>query len=210
MLFTPSEVKVLAKKLNVEEKILRKSVDLFYRYGYTRASIRDIVKAVGINNSTVYFYFKNKAEILFDVIVDVGDDLLQELNLVIERHEGAQSDIACLRAMIFKQICFSIQRYKEMKIYLEEQFQLPPHLRKKAYKQHRQIYELYYSRICDLEKKGLLNGKADKAVITFGIFSMINWVYRWFQPNGRLSVEEVARDIIEVFFNGILSDSPSD
>lgn len=196
----------MPKKINIEKKILKKSVSLFYKYGYTRASIRDIVKAVGINNSTVYLYYKNKAEILFNIIVDIGAELLEELGEVIERKHDQNDTIECLQAMIFKQICFSTERHKEMKIYLEEQFQLPSHLRKKAYKQHRQIYDLYYSKVCQLEKKGLLNNRIDKAVITFGIFAMINWVYRWFQPNGPLSIENIAENIIEMFFAGILRE----
>jgi AcrR family transcriptional regulator len=44
----------MAKKFDVEEKILEKSIDLFYKHGFVKASIRDIVKEVGITNSTVY------------------------------------------------------------------------------------------------------------------------------------------------------------
>ena len=43
----------MAKKFDVEEKILEKSLDLFYKHGFVKASIRDIVKAVGITNSEV-------------------------------------------------------------------------------------------------------------------------------------------------------------
>jgi len=191
------------KKFDVEEKILKKSVDLFYKYGFVKASIRDIVKAVGISNSTVYLYFKNKDEILFRIILDVGADLLKELQMVIEQHDDP---VECLREMISKQIWFSMQVYKKMKIYLEEQYQLRPHLRKKALKQHRQIYDLYYGKICEIEEKGLLY-KADKTVITFAIFAVMNWVYRWFKPGGRLSIEEVAESTIDLFFRSILKKS---
>lgn len=188
------------KKFNVEEKILKKAIDLFYKHGFVKASIRDIVRAVDISNSTVYIYFKNKDEILYKIIVGVGADLLQELQTVI----GFYSDpVSCLREMIFRQTCFSIREYKKMKIYLEEQYQLSPNLRKKALMQQREIYDLYYGKISELEEKGLLY-PADKTVITFGIFAMMNWVYRWFNPNGKLSIEEVAQDTVDIFLRGNL------
>ena len=75
----------MAKKFDVEEKILEKSIDLFYKHGFVKASIRDIVKEVGITNSTVYLYFKNKDEILFNIIFNIGVELLRELQTVIEK-----------------------------------------------------------------------------------------------------------------------------
>lgn len=198
----------MRKKGNLKEKILQKSVDLFYKHGFTNASIRDIVKAVGISNSTVYIYYKNKADILFNIISGVGEELLRALQMVVDQHADRDDVVQCLQAMIYRQICFSLEtyKYKEVKIYLEEQFRLPTHLRKKAYEQHRQIYDLYYSKICELEENGLLNRKVDKVVITFGIFAMMNWVYRWFDPGGRLSIEDVAENVIDMFLRGILKN----
>jgi len=195
----------MAKKFNVQERVLEKSIDLFYKHGFVKASIRDIVKAVGITNSTVYLYFKNKNEILFNIIFNIGAELLRELQTVIEKQDDP---IECLRAMIFRQVCFSTEtdNWKKVKIFLEEQYQLPHYLRKKALEQHRQIYDLYYSRICEIEKSGLLNEKVDKTAITFGIFAMMNWVYRWFNPEGRLTIDEVAKNVIDVFFRGVLKD----
>lgn len=192
----------MAKKFDVKEKILEKSVNLFYKHGFVKASIRDIVKAVGITNSTIYLYFKNKDDILFDIIFRIGAELLKELQTVIKKHDDPME---CLQAMILRQICFSSKasNWKKVKIFLEEQYQLHPYFKKKAIEQHRQIYDLYYSRICDLEKNGLLNEKVDKSVITFCIFAMINWVYRWFNPEGRLSIEEVGQNAIDIFFRGI-------
>jgi len=124
---------------------------------------------------------------------------------VVEKHNDP---IECLRAMIFGQIRFSARanNWKKVKIFLEEQYRLLPLFRKKAVEQHRQIYGLYYSKICELGEKGLLTQKADKTAITFGIFAMMNWVYRWFNPTGRLSIEEVAENVIEIFFRGILKN----
>jgi len=42
--------------------------------------------------------------------------------------------------------------------------------------------------------------------MTFGIIAMVNWAYRWFIDNGRLSIEDVAEHITHVFFSGILKD----
>ena len=187
---------------NAEDRILNEAIDLFYKHGYVKASIRDIVRAVGMSNSSVYNYFRTKDEVLFRIILDAGNDVLGELNKAVEK----QTDpVERLREMILRQVHFSLSEYKRMKIYLEEQYQLPPDLRRKAGKQHREIYDLYHARIRELDEKGLLY-PVDKAVATFSIFAMMNWIYRWFNPKGRLSAEEVANQTTEILFRSILRE----
>lgn len=193
------------RKSNLEEKILDAATGLFAKHGYVKASVRDIAKQAGGSNSCLYVYFKNKDEILFRIITDLGAELLRELETVISKHNDP---VECLQTMIFTQVLFSMKAAKKMKVYLEELYQLPPPLKKRALNQHRQIYDLYYDKICALENKGLLCDKIDKAVMTFGIVSNMNWVYRWLNPAGRLSVEEVARHIIAMLFRSMLKNSP--
>jgi AcrR family transcriptional regulator len=190
------------KKANTKEIIIEKATDLFYKHGFVKASIRDIVRSVGVTNSTVYFHFKNKDEILYCIIEDIGSVLLKNLRAASQKY---QDPVDCLREMIFKQVCLTKEKRKELKIYMEEQYQLQTALRNKAIRQHRQLYDIYYNKICEILDKGL-GRQIDKTVMTFGIIAMVNWAYRWFIDNGRLSIEDVAEHITHVFFSGILKD----
>lgn len=183
-------------------KIIEKATDLFYRHGFVKASIRDIVKAVGVTNSTVYNHFENKDEILYFIIEDIGSALLKELQAGAESHDDP---VDCLREMVFRQVCLIKEKRKEIKVYMEEQYQLPTVLRNRALKQHRQIYDLYYNMICRIKERGLIRD-IDETVMTFAIFAMMNWSYRWFEDKGRLSIEKVANDIILIFFDGIFKE----
>ena len=183
-------------------EIIEKATDLFYEHGFVKASIRDIVKAVGITNSTVYIHFENKDEILYHIIENIGSALLKEIKSGIEAHDDP---VKCLREMVFRQVCLIKEKRKEIKIYMEEQYQLPTVLRNRALKQHRQVYNLYHNMICQIKDKGLIRD-VDETVMTFSIFAMMNWSYRWFKDKGRLSIEEVAENIIRIFFGGIFRE----
>ena len=67
------------------------------------------------------------------------------------------------------------------------------------------IYDVYFNKINEIQHKGL-KSDIDKTVMTFSIFAMMNWSYRWFQENGKLSIEEVAENIIRIFLGGIMED----
>jgi AcrR family transcriptional regulator len=188
------------KRSNTKKRILKKATELFYEHGFVKASIRDIVRAVGVTNSTVYIHFRNKDEILYSIIENIGSTLIAELQKVASKHADP---IVCLREMIFRQVCLIKEKRKEIKIYVEEQYQLPTPLRKKALAQQRQIYDIYYHQIDELKKKGFTND-VDQTVVTFCIFATMNWAYRWFRDRKRLSIEAVAEDMIRILFSGIL------
>ncbi|MGB5156078.1 TetR/AcrR family transcriptional regulator [Desulfobacterium sp. N47] len=191
------------KSSDTKQIILDKAVDLFYEFGFVRASVRDIVKTVGVTNSTIYVHFKNKDQILYTIIQDIGSIVLQELHKAIEKHDDP---VECLKEMIFRQTCLIKEKRKELKIYIEEQYQLPKALSSLAIKQQRQIHDLYYNKFCELEQIGILKKGIDKTVMAFSVFAMMNWIYRWYNDNGRLSIEEIANQSIAVFFGGILAE----
>jgi len=188
-----------ARKVDSKTLIIERATDLFYRHGFVKASIRDIVRAVGVTNSTVYIHFKNKDDILYHIIDDMGSMLLRELSRVMEEYA---EPVECLRQMILRQVSLIKENRKEIKIYMEEHYQLPTDLRKKALKQHRQVYDIYYRKILEIQEKGLIRD-LNPTVMTFGIFAMMNWAHRWFRESGVLSIEKVAGEIVEMFFSGI-------
>ena len=191
------------KSSDTKQEILDKAVDLFYEYGFVKASVRDIVRTVGVTNSTIYVHFKNKDQILYTIIQDIGSIVLEELRKAMENHDDP---VECLKEMIFRQTCLIREKRKELKIYIEEQYQLTKPLSSKAVKQQRQVYDLYYNKFCELEDRGLLKQGIDKTVMAFSVFAMMNWIYRWYNDKGRLSIEEIANQSIAVFFSGILAE----
>lgn len=192
------------KKSNTKELIIETATNLFYEQGFGSSSIRDIVRAVGVTNSTVYIHFKDKDEILYKIVNEIGVTLI---NVLQEATRGVEDPVERLKKMIFAQVCLVKEKRKEIKIYMEEQFQLPRPLRKEVLKQHRYIYNLYYDAIAEIKAAGLLRD-IDQAVVTFGISAMMNWSYRWYDERGRLSIEQIAQDIIRTFFFGILKEGP--
>jgi len=53
---------------DTKQKIFDIAVDLFSKRGYTGVSIREIAKAVGIKESSIYNHYKNKDDILVKIL----------------------------------------------------------------------------------------------------------------------------------------------
>jgi AcrR family transcriptional regulator len=56
--------------MNTKEKILLEALNLFSVKGYDPVSIRDIARAVGIKESSIYNHFKNKQEIFDSILAE--------------------------------------------------------------------------------------------------------------------------------------------
>ena len=70
--------------METKETILKKALDMFAKSGYDSVSIRDIAKAVNIKESSIYYHFKNKQDIL-DSLVEKFESHMKELTDMLQR-----------------------------------------------------------------------------------------------------------------------------
>jgi AcrR family transcriptional regulator len=194
--------------MNTRDLILEKAIDLFFEYGYNGASIRNIVNELGMTKASVYNYFNSKDEILYTIIQETGLLLLQSSRSIVEK---TVDPIECLEKLIRNLIYLIKDSRKKIRIYIEQQYQLPPALREKARNLQLQIYHTHYRAIQKLKDQQILRDDIDITVFTYSILGMSNWVFRWFKDDGRLSAEEVANNLIKIAFsNFLIPDQPQD
>jgi len=187
---------------HTREKILEHAVDLFYEYGFARASTRQLVASIGMSSSAIYNHFANKDEILFTIIQRAGETVLTVLRETIEKYDDPGE---CLRQMISNMLdLFRVgQMKKDIAIFIDELYQLPDGLRGLCNKQHRQIFNLFLGKIGELDNRNLLN-PINHTVATFGTLGAMLWVYHWFRDDGALSIEEIAGEMTKLLFNGLM------
>lgn len=84
------------QKQELRATILTAAADLFVEQGYERFSVRQLAERIGYSATTIYLYFQNKDDLLFQVVyegfqifsaqllaaLDSTDDLLERLRAV--------------------------------------------------------------------------------------------------------------------------------
>ena len=185
---------------NTREILLKNAINLFSQKGYSNTSIREIGKKAGISSSIIYHYFKNKEEMLFEIVHSSTKDLIRSLR---ETEERISDPVECLREMLTEQtVIFSLKRKKEGKILAIDSYQLRGKRGDINRKMQREIYDLYKEKIMEIKEKGLLK-KIDLTVLAFSIFGIINSFHNWYKDSGRLSKEEVTENMEKLLFHGI-------
>ncbi|SDF50072.1 transcriptional regulator, TetR family [Mucilaginibacter pineti] len=62
----------------VKNDIIKASSGVFMKYGFTKVSMQDISKASGKGRSTLYYYFKSKAELLDALAFEVISEMVNK------------------------------------------------------------------------------------------------------------------------------------
>ena len=186
---------------NTREKLLRIAIDLLSQKGYGDTSIRDIGAKAGVNTSNIYYYFKSKEEILFEIIRLASQDLIQMLREVEER---VSDPVECLWEMLMaNMILFSLKRKKEIKIISSDRYWLRGEQREMIRKMQREIWDIYFKKLKEIDEMGLLKD-VDMTVANFCISNVVVGFHEWYREDGRLSGEEVAQNIGKFVLNAIL------
>jgi len=189
------------KTNDARERLITAAIDLFYKNGYPATTIRDIGAKADISTSVIYHYFKDKEEMLFEIMQLAGGDLFKLLEDIIE----AENDpVECLEKMIGAHLVdWCLKRKKETKIIVTDYAYLTKKRKELNIATERKLYSLYKEKLTELREKGLIID-ADPTVLCFSIFGIIAQSIRWYHDTGPLSKEEVARNVIRILFAGIL------
>ena len=112
--------------MNTKELILKNALDMFAKSGYNAVSIRDIAKTVNIKESSIYYHFKNKQDIL-DSLVEKYEAHIKKLSDMLQASMSEPNHINSfswdwLREFYFEQYLFDIFCNQMMRFMVIEQF----------------------------------------------------------------------------------------
>jgi TetR/AcrR family transcriptional regulator len=185
-----------ARRRRVE--ILQSAAAAFRRRGYHGASMGEIARALRMTKGSLYYYFKNKEEILF-FCHDYSLDILLEL---LERVRGGGGGAADkLRALVEAFVHHILDDLRGTALTLEFQALSPPLLRRVIAKRDR-----FDRGVRQVLQEGMDAGvfaPGDAKLVTFAVLGAVNWIPRWFDPRGPASSQEIGRAFAEYLVAGL-------
>ena len=179
-------------------EILQSAAAAFRRRGYHGASMGEISRALRMTKGSLYYYFKNKEEILF-FCHDYSLDILLD---VLERVETAGgTPPQKLRSLIESFVHHILDDLRGTALTLDFQALSAPLLRRVITKRDR-----FDRGIRRLLQEGLDTGAfapGDPKLLTFAILGAVNWIPRWFDPRGPATSEQIGRVFAEYLVSGL-------
>jgi AcrR family transcriptional regulator len=201
------------------ELILRTSARIFAEKSYHSTSMRDISRATGVSLAGLYHYCKSKEELLFLIQDHCFGRVLERLE---ERIRATEDPFERLRIFVDNHLSFFAANMAEMKVLSHEAESLAGDLQKRVSTRKRQYTRTARKILSELQQAATgnsgrpprKNGNRDRAVrpidltvATYALFGMMNWIYNWYDPRGKLSVGQLVDNITRLFLTGFLSQS---
>lgn len=180
------------------EQILVVAARLFAASGYSATSMNGVAEALGTSKANLYHYVRDKSELL----VEICENHIMRLESLV--HEVEQEKLAPepkLRQLVLRFVQEYANAQNEHRVLTEDVKFLNDEDRERILQGERRVVSAFAHTLAEL-RPGLDVAGLTKP-LTMLLFGMINWMFTWLKPEGKLTHEDMAPIVADLFFGGI-------
>ena len=192
------------KRLNTEDRkaqVVAIASRVFYESGYEMGSLGKIAKEAGVTKAALYHHFKNKEGILYSIISNTLDQFLVNLKEISRRNVDPLKELKEMISLLISEV----SERTDTKILIEEEVFLSKKYIRILENKKREIATIYEHKLKEIARAGILRN-INMTLAKFSLFGIIIWLYQWYKPDGKLSLERIKRDIIEIILHGLIKE----
>ena len=179
-------------------EILKSAAIAFRRFGYHGATVEHIAASLQMKKGNLYYYYRNKEEILF-ACHQYSLDRLLELLQDVERTDAPPDQK--LRRLIVFFVHIILDELHSTALFLDLEALSPSH--RKAVVARRDEFDHGLRQIL---REGCLTSAFephDAKLLSFAILGAVNWIPRWYSPKGPSSSQQVADVFADYLLRGL-------
>src|SRR3990170_1371543 len=180
------------------ERILAEAARIFNRLGYHGATLDDVARALGVTKAALYYYVANKEELLFQcckVPIAIGLEGIrraqaeaaapdEQLRRALAAYIEGITDQLRGSVVILEEGTLSAERYREVKAERDE----------------------YERQLQGIIARGVADGAfvpCDLRLVGFAPLRAMNWIPKWYRPDGPRSGREIAEIFSSYLVRGL-------
>ena len=197
--------KPLSKEEETQSKILKAAQKLFARRGYGATTTKELAKAAGVAEGTLFRHFENKKAILVEVAtrgwMEILTDLLTEL-----------SEMASYKAIaqVMRKRMLNLRTNSDMLrvCFMEAQFhpELRDRIQTDVIEKMTDVAEAFFQTAMERGEYRQMNPRM-VARIFLGMFTVAGFSQSTLtnDPTAHLELKEMAETLADIFLNGVLT-----
>lgn len=178
--------------------VILSAASAFRRRGYHNTSMVDIAKTLGLTKAALYYYVRNKEEILFESHLMAYDSM----DKILKRPQSGEDGLENL-ANVFREFV-SLLTQSGVSL-LTDVDSLSGKSREQILARRGKIER----RVIKLVKAGQKDGSiriGDARLQVFFFMGALNWLNAWYDSEGRLKGDDIADHFVEQLRSGITAD----
>lgn len=182
------------------ERLRQLALDLFWEKGYRKTSTRDLAAALGVQQASLYYYFKNKEELLYDICYTSLEQIIQSAESAAA---GSADPLEALGAIARMHLIATLERQRQMLVSMYDYRSLSA----RYLEQINSFWTRYEQMVTDLYKRavaaGAMRSNIPHKYHYHAVMSMTNWAVLWYRGDGELTLDELGSIFSDIYINGI-------
>ncbi len=182
------------------EDILEAAAQVFRQKGFHGASMQDIADAVNLQKASLYHHVTSKQEILLLLLDRALELLLDRICTITEQQIPLDKK---LRLMMREYMKILVENQDLAAVLLFEHRSLERKQHARHVPNRDRFEQLWKDVLTDGVKTKVF--KCDEpAIATRALLGLMNWTMTWYNPDGPLTIEQVADQYSNMMLNGLL------
>lgn len=184
--------------------ILRTAARLFAQRGFEATSLDTLADELGMHKATLYHYISSKQEVLYQCLVKSFEDLDEVILAVQDKRQPV--------AQRLRYFALALARAQNSEYGRCLAMVGARPLEGNAGDKIRGFQRKLDTTVRALVTEGVGNGEfkpSDPGLVAAMLFGTLNWVPRWYRPEGRLTIDEIVNRFMDMLVHGIEAAAPT-
>lgn len=194
-----SSAHVRAKRQRRRTEILHAALRAFRDMGYHGTTLEDIAQQLGVRKTALYHYFPDKEAILYAC----HREGLEEVAGLVARARRSPAYADQLAYVIREHVRVMTDTLEGSSLALEVAALSPAHRAEVIAARDR-----YEHALREIVRRGVVAGEfrpVDPKLAVFAILGAINWVARWYSPDGSIHPQDLGLHYADHLLRGLLA-----
>ncbi|HBT87434.1 TetR/AcrR family transcriptional regulator [Desulfobacter sp.] len=188
------------RKSHKYHNILNSAGAVFAEHGFYKATISQIAARAGVADGTLYLYFKNKDDILYQYLSFKTDVVFEKMNAAVAKGTDAESKLRNLIRCHLEEF----QRDKNMAII----FQSEVRYLRDIESQVKDISKMYFDLLSDIIEQGQVEGTMRQDLFVglvkrFILGAVEGVISTWVSADGRYDLTTMAEPLVDLYMTGV-------
>ena len=181
-------------------KILNSAGAVFAEFGFYKATISQIAAKAGVADGTLYLYFKNKDDILYQFISFKTEIVFQKMNQAVAAGTNAENKLRNLIRCHLEEF----QNDKNMAVI----FQSEVRYLRDIESQIKDISKMYLDLLSDIIEQGQIEGTMRQDLFVglvkrFILGAVEGVISTWVSADGRYDLVSMAEPLVDLYLTGV-------
>ena len=182
------------------KRLLDLAARLFWQNGYAATTTRELAEALGLQKASLYYHIGSKEDLLYEICIESLGNIHEAVSQAVSE---VRDPLRRVQVMIHAHVSSMLEDREKHATMLTELKALSPERRAEVVSRRDEYERLVRGILADAQEAGAFTPEIPAKQLELGLLNLLNWTIFWYQPDGDLSHDDIARLFERIYITGV-------